>query len=241
MNKRVLLFGLLLLIIGIAISIASVSSTLPSSFVTQNTSMLEIQPNSIAYAQFNVNQTFLMGYASKMPVYFVFANFSAFQKIEASKTGIANASQSLEGQGVLEIAEGNAGTFPYIPENSSQNTEVSNYTKPYYLAKGAQQPGTYFAIFFNPYSAPDTVEIKQVTYSYAKALSTIKNAGGYVFLGSLFFLIGLFAIIASFFMSSHQTSKPNSNELDLQVQKLYDEIEKKPKGKKGKKKHRKRE
>ncbi len=237
MNRRVLLFGLLILAIGIIVSITSVSSTLPSSFVTQNTSTLEIQPNSITYMKFEVNQTFLMGYASKMPVYFVFANYSAFQKIEASKAGIANASQSLEGRGVLEIAEGDAGTFPYIYENSSQNTEIANYTKPYYLAEGSQQPGAYFAIFFNPNSEADTLEIKQVTYSSTRATEAIKKAGSYVFIGSLLFLIGLFVVIASFFMSSHQTSKPSSDELDLQAEKLYDEIEKKSKGKKGQKKH----
>lgn len=239
MDKRLLLLGIVLIIIGIAVAVSYSSSNL-SNIATTTKEAVAIAPNSIIYSPIAINVTNLVYivYASgKEPLDFYLVNSSAFISVQPYlKSGIipANLLSSLEGRGLyMEVENSTEGIFPY---NSSLNGQ--GFSSPAYYNNTLLSKGTYYMIYRNPgnvtanatygYVLPNGALINSTTQLSSSGLGLEGGAS------ALLLLAGIVLVIYSFISAGRPTQ--SAKQRDEAIQKLYADIEKKERMKDAKRK-----
>ncbi len=219
MNSKVLIIGLILLLSGIIASYASISYSVPS-YVISPLKEIELPPNETRFLPISLNATgdFLFSYNSSIPLIVVFSNSSAYPILSNTSNFLGEA-VALKGTSVFYIANASKSSFPYI------NATNLSYSKPIYQSSALFfEPGTYFISMYNYNKIPANVTYRFVSVSgFAKVISV----QGYLLFSSILFLLGLILVVASFFMKGKATSKEEVE--DAEIQKLYDDLEKKKK------------
>ncbi|MEM3241024.1 MAG: hypothetical protein QXV13_01025 [Candidatus Micrarchaeaceae archaeon] len=230
MNFRVLLLGLLLFVVGIVIAAGSVSSTLPSFSSVSAIHVLNVSGGSTSYVLIQLNDTggFSLSYNSSVPVVFVLANSSAFNRITFNSTAITLAAESLEGKGVFELANGSVGIFPY------ENLTASNITTRFPVPKYAESeslfsPGAYYAIFSNTGNSTAHILVKSAIITAmtvsSNEITQLSRSSSYIIISSILMLLGILLIVISLFMHGRESPKKTA-ESEEEINKLYSRVEK---------------
>ena len=229
MNKRVLLLGILFIVIGFFVSGLSVSTTLPLHSASSSTGRIVVGSESSAYVPIQINQSSLpmFFFNSSSMLGFVFANSTAFailSKLPASS--LIKTAESLEGRGVLEIANSTSSVFPYVayPNSSIQ----AGIARPIYQGNVSLLPaGNYYAIFSNPGNVSVNASYRFSNFAYSSKLSSeISSVSPYIFASSLIVFLGFVLIAVSLFMKGKSKQAAESDE-DRAAQEIYAKLEKK--------------
>ena len=214
MDKRLLLAGIALIIIGLVAG----SSQMPTiQDMGGYSSTVVVAGNSFAEGSLNMNTNSVLGfrYAAAAPVDFYILNqsgYSAFASAGASNSVVAAFNSIAHGNGVVYSAE---------------NSTFMNRTVLAYSSANITYPaGNYFFIFRNRNAA-----ISNVTYAYVTIPSNELEGSGSVY-GSVFgvgsivsaalFLAGAVLAFLSLFRGR---DKEKQGTVDEEASKIYKEIE----------------
>lgn len=229
LEKRLLAYGIILFLVGILISDASIPN--PNSLFSTSTGKLSIPPNGILYLPVKANSTALISYLASNPVDFYLVNRSVLNVVEAynDSSRIGNVISGLEGRGVIAIIHNNTrGIFPY------QGNYSLGYPKPdyvvAYIQNSTMQPiypnATYYAVYGNEAGNYTEIDYSFVTIS-PKVSSVNSNSiyglsTGEAVAGSLAFLTGVILIVFSIVKRNPEYAKAKDGE----IARLYDRIQK---------------
>ncbi|MEM3178200.1 MAG: hypothetical protein QXT36_03390 [Candidatus Micrarchaeaceae archaeon] len=221
MNKKILYIGIILFVLGIAISFA-----LPSA-ISPNVEKISIEPFDYAYEPITINNTgtaLIIDYLSSNLTNFYFANssgFAALKNLMVANHSILSEAKQLLGNGVIEIIPNStSGAFPSASAlNTTNKTSISSMA-----------PGTYYLIYENLNNKTIQLDYTYEALSGASELS-IFSAGIASF---ILFVAGIIIIILAFIIKpkaqvvQQQTKTQNEAEIDA----LYKKIEKNKKNQK---------
>ena len=231
MNKRVLLLGILLIVIGFFVSGLSVSTTLPLYSASPSTGRIVVGSESSTYVPIQINQSSLpmFFFNSSSTLGFVFANSTAFailSKLPASS--LIKAAESLEGRGVLEIANSTSSVFPYVAYPNSSIQAGIGIARPIYQENVSLLPaGNYYAILSNPGNVSVNASYRFSNFAYSSKLSSeISSVSPYIFASSLIVFLGFVLIAVSLFMKGKSKQAAESDE-ERAAQEIYAKLEKK--------------
>ncbi|MEM3781518.1 MAG: hypothetical protein QXT43_00955 [Candidatus Micrarchaeaceae archaeon] len=218
MNTKVLIFGVLLLIVGVVVAGGSFSSALPSFYSNSSTQILSVGAGSEKYLAIHLNSTggFSISYNSSAPVLFIVANSSAFYAIGSNPSAAVQAAKSLEGKGVFELVNGSSGVFPYenfTAENAAIHVSVPEYDSSEFVFG----PGEYYALFLNMGNETASIEARYATvasFVLPKNQTVQSVKSGSFAASSALILIGLLLIIVSFFIKGKSKQQFSQEEID---------------------------
>ncbi|MEM3839253.1 MAG: hypothetical protein QXF01_01600 [Candidatus Micrarchaeaceae archaeon] len=233
MNRRLLLFGILLLLFGVISAYESGQQFIygianPNNTVSSATSL---NASTAAYLPIKVNQTSLLefGYNSSSPINLYILNSSAFiaalQDMDPNALGHEVA--LYEGKGTLYVENKSAsGIFPY------EQSYVGYVPAPAYSTNSLYvTPGIYYIVLSNPGNS-----IASVSYSYInRPLSSLNLSNGSIFgyglIGGILLVLGFVLVIYSLFLKG-KPKEDSETVNEANVDNIYSSIEAKKKAKK---------
>ena len=224
MDRRVVILGILLLILGLALaylSVQSLFSGIPNYIsATQSVQMRPASDLAIPISIYN-SSILQIAYNSSVPVGFYLLNSSAYgMAYPKSANSLIQNITMYEGRGVIFIINSSGhGTFPYI-QNLTLSTAPEYWDNASVLGKG-----TYYAVFQNYGNKSSTVSYTILNRSIA-SLSSSEEGYSYGSLygnlfGTLFFVAGLVLIFYGFFMSGSKKEEADDDEAGQIYDRLY--------------------
>lgn len=242
MNRRLLLFGIILLLAGVFLAIAITPN--PASLVSVTTESISVRPNGIIYTTIVLNSTNVPSivYISQNAIDFYLVNSTAFASLAPNlTTGTfpTNFINETKGRGLIVAAENSSrGAFSYT---GSSSLSQKNTSLPFYIFNQSLllQPGTYYAIYRNPGSSP-----VNTTYRYILPNAGLLNSQSVLSSGgsdagivaALLLLSGIILIIYA--LLDRKKLKTQEGEREEEIARMYRRIEKKGKTSKAKRKKR---
>jgi hypothetical protein len=223
MRKRLLYFGVLMFLAGVAaafMSFSSLQAISPAGAPTVR--QLTLGPGALRGVPLVLNQSsvLFLTYNSSAAVDFYLANQSAFAAMGAAGAngiGARGVAVGMEGMGIYAIYENaSLASFPYAGGSAAPAYSSNTITFP---------AGTYYAIFGDRGSGA-----ANVTASYA-ALGAAKFDSAAIFTlayGGISFLLlaaGFIVAVAALFMKDKNAGRPDR--LDEEAQREYDLLERK--------------
>ncbi|MDE1854743.1 MAG: hypothetical protein KGH57_00260 [Candidatus Micrarchaeota archaeon] len=226
MKKNLFYIGIVLIIAGIAVFVIGPSSVIPSIFPNATSQSIEVAANSINAIPMPLSQAGLpvLTFNSSTSIDFFFTNATAYGQISAPAADSSAMSKAvaLEGNGVYEVyVASKKGAFPYLG--------YANITSPNYLLNVSfLQPGTYYAIFYDPGSIPAGVTITTLSVSLSKIQSGATSIYTAVGVAVVLFVAGLGLTIYSLISKDKKTEQA---EMDTQAAHEYEKMDKQKGGK----------
>ncbi len=238
MNRNLLLLGIIILVAGLFVTYQSSQQFFQNSASSNGVSSgsMHLGKGSTVYmpATFNSSMLIAVAYNSTLPINFYIANESAFSNILPhinSSTTAGNTVQSLEGKGIEVLYMDSArGAFPY------QQQYAVSVKPPTYLAENASYflpADTYYIVFSNLNETANATVFYSM-YNRTEASITLSNSTnllGYGVFGSAMSLIGIALVVISLFLK-RKTSEEKIYATDEGINRLYDQVERKPSSKK---------
>jgi len=223
MNRKFLYLGILLFVAGIFVSLVSLQTTLSSQFTPTAMHML-LQSNSFKYVPLSLNQTGIIEilFNASAGIDFYLMNATAFASVSnanALNTSYRNIAVALEGKGAYEIYENSTnGVFPGL--------KYPGVASPTYLSNATQvlEVGTYYAFFSNTKNYSVTADLNTIVLPLSALQSSFSTAGIYGGISILLLLAGIILFVVSFFLKGKP--KPAEGEMDEDVKREYERIEK---------------
>ena len=220
MKKNLFYIGIVLVIAGIAVFVIGPSSVIPSIFPNATSQSIEVAANSINAIPVPLSEAGLpvLTFNSSTSMDFFFTNATAYGKISgapAANSSATSAAVALEGNGVYEVyVASKKGAFPYLG--------YANITSPNYLLNVSfLQPGTYYAIFYDPGSVPAGVTITTLSVSLSKIQSGATSIYTAVGVAVVLFVLGLGLTIYSLISKD---KKNEQAEMDTQAAQQYKDM-----------------
>lgn len=224
MRKRLLYFGALMFLAGMAsafMSLLSLSS-ISAAGTSPEAGRLSLNSGATGYVAMPLNQSgvLLFSYNSSVGTDFCLANQTAFAAVDgAGGAGLIGAATALEGKGVYAIYENSTGEFfPYA--NTSSAAVVYSANAP------AFPEGTYYAVFGNAGNRTATIVTSYLAIPASKLSSVTLSTMAYGGLSILLLGAGIIIALASLFMKE-KGAAGRAARLDEEIEKEYDLMENK--------------
>ncbi len=215
MDRRILAFGILLMLVGVIVGSAAMNSSLGDLGVHGTV----LAPGTAASMSMQLNRSSeaVLSYNSTAPIDFYFMDSSAFAMLpqNGSAHGIRGIAASMNGNGIyFSSVNRSYGGFVYTGENAT-----AEFIGPQNNGSGISGPvtlknGTYYAVYADNYPYAANV-VTGFNYINPQSIPASVSFAG------LMFMAGVIAVILSFLRKGKGNAEPREEE----IRRAYDEID----------------